>query len=172
MPDYDHDIDALDEEYKSKSDIKREMHALQDFAMRLVKLSKHQRSKVPFTEELLEALALADKIQNKPEALRRHVRFMSKVLLETDLEPIQKALDIMANKHQQETTKFHKLEQLRDEVIDQGGSKIEELLSEHPAMDRQKLRQLQRQAAKEKASEKTGKYYRELFAYLKEHIEQ
>ncbi len=170
MPHSEHDIDEFDEELKSKSEIKREMHDLQDFAASLIKLSKHQRSKIPFTEELLADLALADKIKNKHEALRRHVRHMAKVLSETDLDPINHALDVMANKHQQETAKFNKLEELREALIEQGSELIEELLSEHESMERQKLRQLVRQAAKEKKLEKLGKNYRELFSYLKEHI--
>ena len=160
----------FDDELKSKSEIKREMHQLQDFAERLVKLSKHQRSKIPFTEELKADLILADKINNKHEALRRHIRHMAKVLSETDLDPIHQALDVMANKHQQESSKHIKLEALRDELIEQGNDKIEATLNEHQNLERQKLRQLVRMAAKEKAHEKLGKHYRELFSYLKECI--
>lgn len=169
MQHLDNEYDDFEEEYKSKTQIKQEMHDMQNFAMRIVKLSKNERARVPLTEEILEAIALADKIKNKPEALRRHVRFMAKVLMETDLTDIQQGLDILANKHQQETSRFHHLEQTRDELIEQGNNRIEALLAECPSMERQKLRQLVRQAAKEKASEKTGKYYRELFAYIKEH---
>ena len=147
------------------------MNQMQDFAMKLVKLSKHQRSKLPLTDSIKENLALADKILTKHDALNRHVRFMAKVLVETDLEPIYHALDVMANKHQQETAKFIHLENLRDELIEQGSSKIEELLTEHISMERQKLRQLVRQAAKEKAVEKPAKYFKELFAYLKQHTQ-
>jgi len=172
MPHSVSDIDEFDEELKSKTEIKREMHELQDFAFKIVKMSKHQRSKLPLTEELEDALVLADKIQNKHEALRRHVRFIAKVLSETDLTDIKQAMDVMANKHQQENAKFHHLENLRDELIDNKGETIEQLLSEHPSMERQKLRQVVRHAVKEKAAEKQGKYYRELFAYLKEHIGQ
>jgi len=167
MPDSVNDIDELDEELKSKSEVKREMLKLQAFGQSLIDLSKHQRSKIPFTEDIKDALVLADKIKNKHEALRRHVRHLAKILLETDLEPIHHALDVMANKHQQETAKFVKLEKMRDDIIEQGSSMIEDLLNEHQAMDRQKLRQLVRQAAKEKKSEKLGKYYKELFDYLK-----
>ncbi|GAA6203958.1 MULTISPECIES: ribosome biogenesis factor YjgA [Thalassotalea] len=160
----------FDEELKSKSEIKREMHQMQDFALKLVKLSKHQRSKIPFTEEFKQELILADKIQNKHEALRRHVRHMAKVLCEMDLEPINQALDVMANKHQQETAKFVHLESLRDQLMDGDNSFIEETLNQHETMERQKLRQLIRQAAKEKKLEKPGKGFRDLFTYLKEHI--
>ena len=160
----------FDDELKSKSEIKREMHQMQDFALKLVKLSKHQRSKIPFTEEFKQELVLADKIQNKHEALRRHIRHMAKVLCEMDLEPINQALDVMANKHQQETAKFVHLENLRDQLIDEGNAFIEETLSQYESMERQKFRQLIRQAAKEKKLEKVGKAHRDLFAYLKEHV--
>jgi ribosome-associated protein len=172
MPDSANDIDELDEELKSKSEVKREMIQLQIFGQSLIDLSKHQRSKIPFTEEIKDALILADKIKNKHEALRRHVRHLARMLSEADLEPIKHALDVMANKHQQETAKFIKLEKMRDEVIDQGNDFVEALLSEHESMERQKLRQLVRQASKEKKAEKLGKYYKELFDYLKLHTRQ
>lgn len=170
MHDSAHDIDEFDEELKSKSEIKREMHELQDYGRRLVGLSKHQRSKLPLTEDIKDALVLADKIKNKHEAFKRHIQYIGKVLRETDLEPINHALDIMANKHQQESMKFVYFETLRDELIDQGSDKIEALLAEHELLERQKLRQLVRQASKEKAAEKTGKSYRDLFTYLRENI--
>lgn len=160
----------FDEELKSKSEIKREMHQMQDFALKLVKLSKHQRSKIPFTDEFKQELILADKIQNKHEALRRHVRHMAKVLCEMDLAPINQALDVMANKHQQETAKFVHLESLRDQLLEEGNNFIEETLVQNDTMERQKLRQLIRQAAKERKLEKVGRGHRDLFAYLKEHV--
>ena len=162
------DIDEIDEDLKSKSEIKREMHQLQDFAQKLVDMSKHQRSRLPLTEELQHALTLADKIHNKHEALSRHIRYTAKVLLETDLEPIHHAIDVMANKHQQETAKFVRLENLRDELIDGGSNEVEALLTEYPRLERQKLRQLVRHAVKEKVAEKIGKHYKNLFSYLKE----
>jgi ribosome-associated protein len=167
------DIDEFDEELKSKSEIKREMYKLQDFAQSLIKMSKHQRSKLPLTEDLQDALILADKIHNKHEALRRHIRQMAKILQEADLDPIHQALDVMNNKHQQETAKFVRLEQIRDDLIEQGSNSIEALLTQYDGqLERQKLRQLVRQAAKEVKAEKTGKHFRDLFAYLKQHIGQ
>ncbi|WP_085284524.1 ribosome biogenesis factor YjgA [Colwellia chukchiensis] len=170
MPQSANDIDGLEEELPSKSEIKREMHRLQDFALVIVKMSKHQRSKLPLSDELKEAMVLADKITNKHEALRRHVRHIAKILAETDLEPIKHAMDVMANKHQQESVKFAKLEHLRDEVIAQGNERIEALLAEVDTLERQKLRQLVRHAKKEHSAEKVGKHYRDLFNYLKEHV--
>ncbi|HCH70537.1 MAG TPA: DUF615 domain-containing protein [Colwellia sp.] len=172
MPQSANDIDDLsseiDQELKSKTEIKREMHQLQDFGQQLIEMSKHQRSRLPLSEDLKYAMIVADKIRNKNEALRRHIRHIAKILLETDLAPIHQAIDVMANKHQQETVKFTRLENLRDELIEQGNEAIEALLTEFEQMDRQKLKQLVRNAAKEKKAEKLGKHYRNLFDYLKE----
>ena len=172
MPQSANDIDDLsseiDQELKSKTEIKKEMHQLQDFGQKLIEMSKHQRSRLPLTEDLKDAMIVADKIRNKNEALRRHIRHIAKILVETDLAPIYQAIDVMANKHQQETAKFIRLENLRDELIEQGNDAIEPLLVEFEQMERQKLKQLVRHAAKEKKAEKLGKHYRNLFAYLKE----
>lgn len=172
MPQSANDIDDLTpeiDELKSKTEIKKEMHQLQDFAQSLVEMSKHQRSLIPLSEELKYAMVVADKIKNKHEALRRHIRHIAKILLETDLEPIHQALDVMANKHQQSTAKFVRLESLRDELIEQGNDAVEALLAEFENMERQKLKQLVRHAAKEKKAEKIGKHYKNLFTYLKEY---
>tara|TARA_B110001454_G_C12565153_1_gene369451 strand:- start:16 stop:537 length:522 start_codon:yes stop_codon:yes gene_type:complete len=171
MPQSANDIDDLTpetEELKSKTEIKREMHQLQDFAQSLVEMSKHQRSLLPLSEDLKDAMIVADKIKNKHEALRRHIRHIAKILLETDLEPIHQGIDVMANKHQQATAKFDRLENLREELIEQGNDAIEALLAEFEKLDRQKLKQLVRHAAKEKKAEKLGKHYKNLFVYLKE----
>jgi len=172
MPQSANDIDDLsseiDQELKSKTEIKKEMHQLQDFGQKLIEMSKHQRSRLPLTDDLKDAMIVADKIRNKNEALRRHIRHIAKILLETDLAPIYQAIDVMANKHQQETAKFTRLENLRDELIEQGNDAIEALLAEFEQLERQKLKQLVRHAAKEKKADKIGKHYKNLFAYLKE----
>jgi len=168
MPQSANDIDeSLEEELKSKSEVKREMHKLQDFAQSLIEMSKHQRSRLPLSDDLKDAMILADKITNKHEALRRHIRHTAKILLETDLEPIYQAMEVMANKHQQETAQFVRLETIRDELVDQGNDAVEALIAEFPQIERQKVKQLVRLAAKEKKAEKLGKHYKNLFTYLK-----
>ena len=44
------------EELKSKTEIKKEMHQLQDFAQSIIEMSKHQRSLIPLSEELKDAM--------------------------------------------------------------------------------------------------------------------
>ena len=157
-----------EEELKSKTEIKKEMLALQALGRKIVAFSKVQRAKLPLDDEMKDALILADKIKNKNEAFKRHMQYIGKVLREADLDAINAAMDALANKHQQETIKFQNLENLRDQLI-AGKYDVEQLLTEQPSLERQKLRQLIRQAAKEVKAEKPAKSYRELFKYIKEH---
>ena len=60
--DIDESSEEMEEELKSKSEVKREMHQLQDFAQSLIEMSKHQRSRLPLSEDIKDAMILADKI--------------------------------------------------------------------------------------------------------------
>ena len=87
-----------------------------------------------------------------------------------DTAPIEQAMLVIKSAHKKQNNEFHKLEQLRDDILVQGDSKIESALAEYPSLDRQKLRQLVRQAKKQKSENKAPKAARELFKYLKDTI--
>ena len=157
-----------DEDFVSKSQIKKEMHELQALGRKIVAMSKSQRAKLPLDDDMRDALVLADKIKNKHEAAKRHMQYIGKILREADLEAIHLTMEALANKHQQETMKFQQLELLRDQLIAGNNDDAEALLVKSPNMERQKLKQLIRQAAKEVKAEKPSKNYRELFQYIKE----
>lgn len=157
--------------YISKSELKREAQEMHDLAGKICKLNKKQREKLPLNEDLKEALVLADKLNTKTEAFRRHLNYVGKQLrLAENSEEIQKVLNAILDVGKESTVLFHKLERTRDQVIDQGDKKINELLADYDSLDRQKLRQLVRQAKKEQELGKPAKGYRELFQYLKEYI--
>ncbi len=173
MPQSSTDIDPFDEEIIiiSKSESKREAQKLQEFASQLIHLPKVKRAKLPISDDLKADLLLADKIINNPDALRRHIRFVAKKLVEVDLTPIQLAMDAMANKHQQQTLQLTRLEELRDELIAQGNEAIEALLVKYPQLERQKLKQLIRLTAKELNANKPAKQNANLLNYLKQFIQ-
>ncbi|MEZ9856103.1 ribosome biogenesis factor YjgA, partial [Vibrio breoganii] len=104
----------------------------------------------------------------KNEAKRRQLQYIGKVMRNVDPEPIQAALDKVRNKHSQATAELHKLEQLRDRVVAEGDAAISEVMEMYPEADRQRLRQLARQANKEKSANKPAKASREIFQILKE----
>ena len=63
---------------------------------------------------------------------------------------------------------FHKLEQLRDRLIDEGDDAVADVLNLWPDADRQQLRSLIRNAKKEKEGNKPPKSSRQIFQYLRE----
>ncbi|MBE0366800.1 DUF615 domain-containing protein [Pseudoalteromonas sp. MMG013] len=155
--------------YVSKSELKRDAQQYQQLALDLASMAKKQRDKLPLTEDLLQAMVVADKIRAKSEAYRRHMNYITKTLRTTEnIAEIEAAIDLMLNKNNQADVLLNKIELVRDELIQQGDSKINELLVEFPSLERQKMRQLVRQAKKESDAEKPAKGFKELFQYLKE----
>ncbi|GAC24200.1 ribosome biogenesis factor YjgA [Paraglaciecola mesophila] len=155
----------------SKTQIKNQMNDLQKLGVSLVDLSPTALAKIPMDQELLDAVMLARRILRKKEGYRRQLQLIGKLMRHRDVAPIEQALLQIQASHQKTNQKFHKLEMLRDNLIAQGDSAIEDVLEEHPILERQKLRQLVRQAAKQQADNKPPKAARELFKYLQSSID-
>lgn len=163
--------EVIEEEiiYVSKSELKRDAQQYQQLAIDLAAMSNKQRERLPLSDDLVEAMVVADKIRAKSEAYRRHINYISKTLRTTDnVADIEAAIELMLNKNNQADVLLNKIETTRTNLITSGDSLINELLEEFPALERQKLRQLVRQAAKEAKAEKPAKGYKDLFQYLKE----
>ncbi|ANP75497.1 ribosome-associated protein [Vibrio crassostreae] len=150
----------------SKTEMKTDMDALQKLGEELVGLKPSVLDKFPLSEDLAQAIKDAQRFKN--EAKRRQLQYIGKVMRNVDPEPIQAALDKVRNKHSQATAELHKLEQLRDRVVAEGDAAISEVMEMYPEADRQRLRQLARQANKEKSANKPAKSSREIFQILKE----
>ena len=120
----------------------------------------------PKDADLRAAIELAQRI--KMEGRRRQLQLIGKMLRQRDVEPIRQALDKLKNRHNQQVVLFHKLENLRDRLIDQGDDAIAEVLNLWPDADRQQLRTLIRNAKKEKEGNKPPKSARQIFQYLRE----
>ena len=150
----------------SKSEIKRDAEELKRLGAELVDLGKNALEKIPLDEELLAAIELAQRI--KKEGRRRQLQLIGKMLRSRDVEPIRQALDKLKNRHNQQVALFHKLEALRDRLIDQGDEAMNEVITLYPHADRQQLRSMIRNAQKEKAGNKPPKSSRQIFQYLRE----
>ena len=159
-------VDEIEDEiiYVSKSEIKRDAEELKKLGIELVNLSKNEIVKIPLDEDLLYAIELAQKI--KKEGYRRQIQYIGKLLRSRDIEPITLALNKLKNRHNQQVAIFHKLEKLRDELIETGDA--ETIIGLYPNADRQQLRTLARLAKKELQSNKPLKTARQIFQYLKE----
>lgn len=154
----------------SKSEIKRDAEELKRLGLELVELGKNALDKIPLDDDLLAAIELAQKI--KKEGRRRQLQLIGKMMRSRDVEPIRQALDKLKNRHNQQVFLFHKLEALRDRLVDEGDDAISDVLKLYPEADRQQLRGLIRNAQKEKAANKPPKSYRQIFSYLRELAER
>jgi ribosome-associated protein len=149
----------------SKTELKRDMEELQKLGEELVGLKPSVLEKFPIPEDLAHAISDAQRFKN--EARRRQLQYIGKVMRTIDIEPLQAALDKYRNKHSQASAELHRLEQLRDDIVEKGDAAINDVLEAYPSADRQQLRQLARQANKEKAQNKPPRAYREIFQILK-----
>ena len=163
-PDFNIKPDDEDIIYVSKSEIKRDAEVLKKLGVELVNLSKNEIAKIPLDEDLLYAVELAQKI--KKEGYRRQIQYIGKLLRSRDIEPITLALDKLKNRHNQQVAQFHRLERLRDELIETGDA--ESIMELFPSADRQQLRTLARLAKKELTANKPPKTARQIFQYLKD----
>lgn len=170
MTDPHFDIDSEETDEKSKTQLKNEMLALRKMGVSLVDLTQATLLKIPLDDELSEAIMLARRINRKKDGFRRQLALIGKMLRSRDVEPIEHALLVIESGHHKAVSKFHKLEELRDDLIRRGDEAINTLVEEHEQLDRQKLRQLIRQATKETTENKPPKSSRELFKYLKEQL--
>lgn len=155
----------------SKSEQKRESKEMQELANTLAELSVTQRISLSLDEEMMAALRLSDKIRGKHDAYARNVRFIARLVATIDIEELKFGLERIKNRHSLAILKSQQYEALRDDVIQVGNDKIEELLALHSGLERQRMRQLVRQATKEVKEEKLGKSFKELLAYLKANVE-
>lgn len=137
-------IEADEIEVVSKSQLKRESQHIQKLGKRLTELSADQLAQLPLDEPVLEAIALAKKIQNKRSALKRHYQFLGKLLRARDTDEIFAAVDGFDKVTQAEIQRHRQAEQWRDQILEQGFDAIEALVAQQPNTNRQKLRQLLR----------------------------
>lgn len=163
----EHETFDDDDDFVSKSQLKRESHALQDVGEELVGLPAAKLARIPMPDELAEAVALARKITARG-GLKRQLQYIGKVMRSIDAEPIEQALNELKNAAGKETVKFHRLEQWRDRLVNDGDEALGPLLEEFPHADRQHLRQLIRNARAEAAKNKPPKSAREIFRYLRD----
>lgn len=166
------EIDWTDDDkeiiWVSKSEIKRDSEHLKKLGAELIELTPQNLEKIPLDEDLKYAIRQAQSF--KLEARRRQIQFIGKLLRNRDSAPIQDALDKVKNRHNQQQALLHKLELIRDQLINMGDASLNQLLSEYPQLDRQHLRNLIRMAQKEKQINKPAKNYHEIFQYLKSEL--
>ncbi len=160
------EYDAPDDE-KSKSQVKREMTALQDLGAVLVELSAHELERIPLPEKLHDAVVAARGMTQRG-ARKRQLQYIGKIMRHVDAEPIREHIAELQSRSRQSAARQHHLERLRDLLLTEGDAALEEVLQVFPDADRTHLRQLMREAHKEMLHNKPPHASRALFRYLRE----
>ncbi|MEC5386363.1 ribosome biogenesis factor YjgA [Uliginosibacterium sp. H3] len=151
----------------SKSQRKRDMHALQELGEELVKLSKERLAKIAIDDNLREAVRDAQRIPGRSEALRRQMQYIGKLMRDADPTPIKAALDAVKGVSRAETARMHRLERLRERLIEDE-KVIGEIATQYPGADLQQLRQMRRNAIREKELNRPPRAFREIYQALRE----
>ncbi len=152
----------------SKSQLKRDMTALQKLGEVLVEAPRDRVKKVPMPEDVLDAILACQQITSH-EGRRRQMQYVGKkmrTLDEAEVAVIQKAVDSWRGASKAETAALHAIERQREKLLADDAA-LTELRDRHPGIDLQQLRTLIRNARKEQAEHKPPKAYREIFQILK-----
>lgn len=161
----------FEQEYErpSKSELKRQMTALQKLGEELVAEPRDRLKRVPMPEDVRDAILECQRIKDH-EGRRRQLQYVGKVmrsLEEDEIAAIRKVLDSWKGASKAETAALHAIERQREKLLADDKA-LTQLLQDHTQLDAQQLRTLIRNARKEQAENKPPKAYREIFQILKQ----
>jgi len=161
----------FEQEYErpSKSQLKRDMTALQKLGQELIDQPRDRVKRVPMPEDVRDAILECQLIKDH-EGRRRQLQFVGKKMRTLEAEEvavIQRTIESWRGASKAETATMHSFEKKRDRLLADEKA-LTELLEQHPHLDAQHLRTLIRNARKEQAEHKPPKAYREIFQILKQ----
>ncbi|GLQ92158.1 ribosome biogenesis factor YjgA [Dyella acidisoli] len=147
---------------------RRDALAVLAFASQLVELPPSKLARADLPEDVLREIDNLRRITSHI-ARKRQLGFLAKVMRRHDDEVFSGARALLGeNRDQQrkETAAMHRMEALREKLLESDEA-LQELIDQHPAVDRQHLRSLIRQARIERDGNKPPRAYREIFQLLK-----
>lgn len=170
QPIHDDAADQDDNGYDrpSKSQLKRDMEALQALGEALVELPKDALKRMPMTEDLGDAVHEARRITDH-EGKRRQLQYVGRMmrgLTEAETAALRTALDEYRGVNKAATARLHWIERTRDKLLADDAA-LTEFIRQHPDADPQEARTLIRNARREQQQGRPPKYFRELFQWIK-----
>ncbi len=130
---------------------KRKREEIKEFVKELLKLADNKYSDLPIDERL--RLALTEGKRLTGNAHKRHLSFLVRLVHEQNYEAIRAVYERLHHAFRNDPTKIHHIECYRDRLIDGDKKVIDELLAIFAEVDVQYVRQLARNAKKEKTNE-------------------
>lgn len=158
----------------SKSQLKREMAALQKLGQEIVELPKDALRKIVLPEALDTAMREAHRITDH-EGYRRQLQYIGRLMrqLEPDeVEALRQALQRIKSANYHETGRLHAIERWREQLLEPKEEALTEFIRRYPHANAQEGRTLIRLARREAEQKKPPRYFRELFQWIKHIVEQ
>lgn len=152
-------------EWVSKTQMKKQMDALQDLGVALTELSHETLRKLALPEDLFQAVCECKKITSN-SALKRHRQYIGRLMREVDAEPIRAFLASLHGENQAYQAFLQRVEQARSRLL-ASDEAFTLFLRDFPHADSGSLRTLIRNARKEAQLNKPPKNFRALYQALK-----
>jgi ribosome-associated protein len=153
----------------TKTALKRQAHALQDLADRLIEAPEEALAGLELPETLVDALALARRITSHGAKLRQRL-YVGKLLRGVDPEPIRAVLESATAEARIAAARFKRAERWRDDLVARGPAAIAEFQAEFMAVDGERLQALVAAAASDRSAGRSGGAQRELFRFVQQHV--
>jgi ribosome-associated protein len=153
----------------SKSQLKRDMEALQELGQALVELPKDALKRMPMTEDLADAVHECRRITDH-EGKRRQLQYVGRMmrgLTEAEVAALRTKFEEHRGVNKAATARLHWIERTREKLL-ASDEALTEFIRQHPAADPQEGRTLIRNARREHEQSKPPKYFRELFQWIKD----
>jgi len=160
----DDDFEFEDPDYKSKTQIKIEMHELRELGLQIAELPLNILDTLELSPTLRNAIADYRRIGHK-NALKRQASYIGKLMRKENVDTIKAQLHEIQEDRHRATRQLHVVEQWRDRLLSEPAA-LEEFFDAAPNADRQQLRTLLRSAAKEKSMGKAPSSARKLFKLI------
>ncbi|VUD59937.1 hypothetical protein TDB9533_02805 [Thalassocella blandensis] len=166
-----HDNEFEDDiEWVSKTQVKKEMLALQELGIAISELNAEQQAKIPMDDKLRLAIEETRRITHK-NARKRHMQYIGKLMRASDVDAIQEAFDKLQSDAVRLTRHHHQIEQWRDNLLDPNQpDAVGKFIEQYPQVDRQQINQLVRSAQKEASQNKPPASARKLFKFIRETV--
>jgi ribosome-associated protein len=152
----------------SKTQRKKDMHALQALGEELVGLSRDQLAGIDLPDELREAIAFAHRVTSH-EGRRRHMQYIGKLMRTVDADDIRAAIGRATGASRVAVALMHLAERWRDRLLADDEA-LTDFMAERPGADVQWLRATIRAARREHGAGQPPKHARVLYRWLHDEL--
>jgi ribosome-associated protein len=154
------------DEGPSKSQLKRDSHALQALGARLIELPAEKLRRMDLPLNLLEAIEMAQRITAR-EGRRRQLQYVGKLMRSVDADAIRAQIEVDGQQHRLDTAIMHAAERWRDTLV-QAPERLGEFIERYPLAAARPLGATLKAAIAEDANNQRGRRYRDLFRQLRD----